>query len=36
MKKLVDLWCERFNVMRSDEKIKYPVFPLRTAAKWWA
>ena len=26
MKKLVDLWCERFNVMRSDEKIKY-VFP---------
>ena len=26
MKKLVDLWCERFQVMRSDEKIKY-VFP---------
>ena len=26
MKKLVDLWCERFQAMRSDEKIKY-VFP---------
>lgn len=26
MKKLVDLWCERFNVMKSDEKIKY-IFP---------
>ena len=26
MKKLVDLWCERFDAMRSDEKIKY-VFP---------
>ena len=26
MKKLVDLWCERFEVMRSDGKIKY-VFP---------
>ena len=26
MRKLVDLWCERFNVMKSDEKIKY-VFP---------
>jgi UDPglucose--hexose-1-phosphate uridylyltransferase len=26
MKKLVDLWCERFQSMRSDEKIKY-VFP---------
>lgn len=23
MKKLVDLWCERFQVIRSDEKIKY-------------
>jgi UDPglucose--hexose-1-phosphate uridylyltransferase len=23
MKKLVDLWCERFKVIRSDEKIKY-------------
>lgn len=23
MKKLVDLWCERFDDMRSDEKIKY-------------
>lgn len=26
MKKLVDLWCERFRVISSDEKIKY-VFP---------
>lgn len=26
MKKLVDLWCERFDVMRADENIKY-VFP---------
>ena len=26
MKKLVDLWCERFNVMKADEKIKY-IFP---------
>ncbi|MBW7573059.1 galactose-1-phosphate uridylyltransferase [Caproiciproducens faecalis] len=26
MKKLVDLWCERFDAMRADEKIKY-VFP---------
>lgn len=26
MKKLVDLWCERFEAMRADEKIKY-VFP---------
>lgn len=26
MKKLVDLWCERFNVMKTDEKIKY-IFP---------
>lgn len=26
MKKLVDLWCERFALMSSDEKIKY-VFP---------
>jgi len=26
MRKLVDLWCERFEVMRADEKIKY-VFP---------
>ena len=26
MKKLVDLWCERFRVIGSDEKIKY-VFP---------
>ena len=23
MKKLVDLWCERFNAMREDKKIKY-------------
>lgn len=23
MKKIVDLWCERFNVISSDEKIKY-------------
>lgn len=23
MKKLVDLWCERFQAMRADEKIKY-------------
>ncbi len=26
MKKLVDLWCERFDALRADEKIKY-VFP---------
>ncbi len=26
MKKLVDLWCERFEAMRADEQIKY-VFP---------
>lgn len=26
MKKLVDLWCERFDAMRADENIKY-VFP---------
>lgn len=26
MRKLVDLWCERFEAMRSDENIKY-VFP---------
>lgn len=26
MKKLVDLWCERFEAMRADERIKY-VFP---------
>lgn len=26
MKKLVDLWCERFSLMRQDENIKY-IFP---------
>lgn len=26
MKKLMDLWCERFSLMQADEKIKY-VFP---------